>query len=329
MSKTTRLIFVWRVGFAILALHVKRAMNRLKTCSTFGRLPHHRGMMTWLTSMVLLGTAAAAFAGEWPRELQAWRGSTPKMDGVIDAGEWEDATIFEGVQGWTPQFTPTAKAEDLSLAGWVKFDAERLYFAFRVMDDVLYGIDTPRWLPEKNPNAHELTREGWPWFGDEMEVLINATNRWQGDENAAGDGTSWQMVCNLTKSRLGGVGTGGLLEGEPRVKAEAWAIYQRWIETGAMQAVAKVLPGGKGYIIEWAVKFDPCLETAPGVFFKPGAEEVKMGLNIAVGDLDEKEKGEGNFGNFHHEDWFAGEKNKRTNLRQWGMLRLMPGKRPE
>ena len=24
------------------------------------------------------------------------------------------------------------------------------------------------------------------------------------------------MVCNLTKSRLGGVGAGGLLEGEPR-----------------------------------------------------------------------------------------------------------------
>ena len=68
---------------------------------------------------------------------------------------------------------------------------------------------------------------------------------------------------------------------------------------------------------------------APGVFFKPGAEEVKMGLNIAVGDLDEKEKGTGNFGNFHHEDWFAGEKNKRTNLRQWGTLRLMPGNRSE
>ena len=68
--------------------------------------------------------------------------------------------------------------------------------------------DTERWLPEKNPRAHELTREGWPWFGDEMELLINASNLWKGGENAAGDGTSWQMVCNLTKSRLGGVGVG-------------------------------------------------------------------------------------------------------------------------
>ena len=35
-----------------------------------------------------------------------------------------------------------------------------------------------------------------------------------------------------------------------------------------------------------------------------------MGLNIALGDLDEKEKGAGNFGNFHHEDWWAGVKDK-------------------
>jgi SSS family solute:Na+ symporter len=244
---------------------------------------------------------------------------------VINEGEWDDAVRFEGVKGWTPQFSPTTKSDDLSLTGWVKFDAKRLYFAFRVKDDVLYGIDTPRWLSEKNPKAHELTREGWPWFGDEMELLINASNQWKGDENPTGDGSSWQMVCNLTKSRLGGVGKGGLVEGEPRSDAKAWETYQRWIQTGAMQAAAKVLPEGKGYIIEWAVNFDPCLEIKPGVFFQPGDQEVKMGLNIAVGDLDEKEKGIGNFGNFHHEDWFAGERGKRTNLKQWGTLRLMPG----
>jgi hypothetical protein len=45
--------------------------------------------------------------GEWPRELQAYRGTTPKVDGVIDAGEWDDAVKFEGVKGWTPQFSPT------------------------------------------------------------------------------------------------------------------------------------------------------------------------------------------------------------------------------
>jgi SSS family solute:Na+ symporter len=216
----------------------------------------------------------------------------------------------------------------LSVKGYVKYDNKRLYFAFDVTDDVLYGIDTERWLPDENPKAHEMTREGYPWFGDEMELLINAANQWQGNENAAGNGTSWQMVCNLTKSRLGGIGVGGLLEGEPRSKKEAWDTYQKWILTHAMDAVAKAKPGGKGYIIEWAVSFDPCLEMVPGQFFKPSDTEVSMGLNIALGDLDEKEKGNGNFGHFHHEDWFAGEKNTRTQLRQWGTLRLMPGRKP-
>ena len=269
-------------------------------------------------------SARALHAGEWPAELKAFRGATPKIDGIIEADEWKDAATFEGVRGWTPQFSPTTSAADLSLKGWVKYDAQRLYFAFEVTDDVLYGITTARWLPGNNPKAHALTREGWPWFGDEMELLINASNSWKGDENAAGNGSSWQMVCNLTKSRLGGIGVGGLLEGEPRSDPAAWTTYQSWIATGAMQAAAKMKPDKSGYVIEWAVSFDPCLEVRPGVFFQPGEKEVRMGLNIAVGDLDERARGEGNFGNFHHEDWLAGEKNKRTNLRQWGTLIMMP-----
>jgi solute:Na+ symporter, SSS family len=279
---------------------------------------HHKLILLMLIGPILVK------AGEWPRELRAFHGTTPKLDGAISAGEWDDAVKIAGVADWTPQFTRTTDAKDLSLKGWVKYDEHRLYFAFEVTDDVLYGIDTERWMPEKNPKAHELTREGWPWFGDEMELLINASNHWVGDENAAGDGTSWQMVCNLTKSRLGGVGVGGLLEGEPRVKESAWNTYRQWIETRAMEASIKRKPDGKGYVIEWAVSFDPCLEISPGKFFVPHDEETRMGLNIAVGDLDEKEKGEGNFGNFHHEDWWTGEKNKRTQLRQWGALVLMP-----
>ena len=48
-----------------------------------------------------------------------------------------------------------------------------------------------------------------------------------------------------------------------------------------------------------------------------------MGLNIALGDLDEKDRGAGNFGNFHHEDWFAGAKDVRTQLRHFGTLWIM------
>ncbi|MDQ6707325.1 MAG: hypothetical protein M3Z85_15275, partial [Acidobacteriota bacterium] len=265
-------------------------------------------------TILLLVCCLSSSAGDFPRQLNAYPGKTPTLDGVISPGEWSDATEFFGVKDWIPQFSPTTDPKDLSLRGYVKHDGKRLYFAFDVTDDVLYGIDTPRWLPNENPKAHELTREGFPWFGDEMELLINATNHWNGNEGAAGNGSSWQMVCNLTKSRKGGIGKGGLLEGEPRKSLEAWNTYQRWILTGAQEAVAKPKPGGKGYIVEWAVNFDPCLEVAPAKFYSTAMGDRPMGLNIALGDLDEKERGAGNFGNFHHEDWFAGAKNIRTNI---------------
>lgn len=262
-------------------------------------------------------------AGEYPRILYAFNGKTPVIDGVIDEGEWDDATQFYGVADWVPQFSATTDPKDLSLHGWVKHDDKRLYFAFVVDDDILYGIDTPRWLPDNNPKAHDLTPEGYPWFGDEIEILINAANHWSGTEIAAGTGASWQMVCNLTKSRKGGIGTGGLLEGEPRTNPQAWSTYQRWIQSGAQECVARPRVQGKGYIIEWAISFDPCIEIEPGKFFTPALGNRPVGLNIAIGDLDEKERGAGNFANFHHEDWWAGAKDVRTQLRHWGTLWIM------
>jgi solute:Na+ symporter, SSS family len=260
--------------------------------------------------------------------LDAWSGTTPKLDGVISPGEWDDATRFTGVINWTHTFTATTDPKDLALTGYVKHDSKRLYFAFDVTDDLLYGIDTPRWLPPENARAHELTPAGYPWFGDEMELLINATNKWAGNENAAGNGASWQMVCNLTKSRLGGIGKGGLVEGEPRSRPQAWETYRRWIESGAQEAVARPKPSGKGYIIEWAVSFDPCLEMEPGKFYSPSAGDRDMGLNIALGDLDTFESGAGNFGHFHHEEWFAGDPKRRTELRGWGTLHLHASRKP-
>ena len=286
--------------------------------------------MSWRPLVVLCCLAVAARAGDWPKTLLAYAGRTPVLDGELTPGEWDDATCFTGCRGWNPEFSPTTDPNDLSVTGWVKHDGQRLYFAFDVTDDVLYGIDTPRWLPPENPRAHELTRAGFPWFGDEMELLLNAANHWsQADnENCAGDGSSWQMVCNLTKSRLGGIGVGGLLEGEPRSKESAWNTYQHWILHHDMEAVAKPKPGGHGYVIEWAVNANPCLEVRPGVFWSPKLGVTRMGLNIALGDLDTFEAGRGNFGHFHHEDWWAGVKDKRTWLKQWGTLILMPGPRP-
>ena len=51
-----------------------------------------------------------------------------------------------------------------------------------------------------------------------------------------------------------------------------------------MKAVAKPLPGGKGYIIEWMIRPNPCLEVKPGVFWSPALGETRLGLNLAVQD---------------------------------------------
>jgi solute:Na+ symporter, SSS family len=277
---------------------------------------------------LLLVCAGLLHAGEFGRSLNAYRGSTPKLDGVISAREYSDAVEFAGVTDWIPQFSPTTSPNDLSLKGWVKHDGKRLYFAFEITDDVLYAIDTPRWLPDTNPAAHELTQKGFPWFGDEMEILLNASNKWQGNESAAGNGSSWQMVCNLTKSSAGGIGVGGLLEGEPRSVTAAWDRYRAWIDSHAQDCAAKPKKGGRGYVIEWAISFNPCLEIEPGIFYSTALGDRAMGLNIALGDLDEKARGEGNFGNFHHEDWWAGAKDVRTQLRQFGTLWMKTGPKP-
>jgi SSS family solute:Na+ symporter len=261
-------------------------------------------------------------AGAFPRTLEAFPGKTPQIDGKLAPGEWDDATAFTGVLDWVPQFTRTEDPRDLALRGWVKHDDRRLYFAFEVTDDVLYGIDTDRWLPKENAKAHELTREGFPWFGDEMELLINASNKWTGDENSNGTGAAWQMVCNLTKSRLG-IDKSCLLEGEPRAQLSAWNQYSDWIRSGAMAASARVTrknARGGVYVVEWAVNFNPCLEVEPGKFYSTVLGDRAMGLNIALGDLDERERGTGNFGDFHHEDWWAGHKDTRTNLKDFGTL---------
>jgi solute:Na+ symporter, SSS family len=260
--------------------------------------------------------------------LDVWRGATPLLDGIVSDGEYADATPIEGVAGWVAQFSPTRNPADLSLRGYTKHDGEALYFAFVVTDDVLYGIDTPRWLPDNNPLAHELSPRGYPWFGDEMEILLNATNTWKSDESVTGNGASWQMVCNLTKSRLGGVGKGGLLEGEPRSSDDAWITYQRWIQDGSQQCVARPFPEGKGYVIEWSIRFRPCVEIRPGQFWQPSLGKHTVGLNIALGDLDEPAKGAGNFANFHHEDWWAGARGVRTQLQRFGTMTLHPTRRP-
>src|SRR6476661_6073652 len=97
-----------------------------------------------LTFLSLLLASASAAEMRKPT-LQSWFGASPRIDGILSEGEWTDAAEIRGVRDWTPEFTPVTDDRDLALRGWVKHDAQWLYFAFEIEDDLLYGLDTERW----------------------------------------------------------------------------------------------------------------------------------------------------------------------------------------
>ncbi len=290
--------------------------------------------MPYRLLLALLLCCTTVHAGLWPKKIIAYRGSTPTLDGILAPGEYDDAVQLDDFSTWTSQFSAVQREADLDATVWIKHDGHSLYFAFDVRDEIVYGWDTQAWLPDENPQAHDLSRQSWPWFGDGVEILLNPPYKWFTFDNqiAWGDGSSWQMVASTYKSRLGGVGTGGLLEGEPRNRDHAWENYTPWILTGAMETAVRIkdkAAEGSGYIIEWKIGPEPCLEVAPGTYWSPDLGPWEMGLNLAINDLDEKAQGSGNFANFHHEQWWTGQPDQRTWLKQWGKLVLMPGGKPD
>ena len=68
--------------------------------------------------------------------LESWFGTAPRIDGIITPGELEDATEIRGVREWTAEFSRVTEDSDLALKGWVKHDAEWLYFGFEITDDL-------------------------------------------------------------------------------------------------------------------------------------------------------------------------------------------------
>lgn len=267
-------------------------------------------------------------AGDYPKELKAYRGSTPQLDGIISPGEYSDATHFTGTFDWTREFSPNDDSLDLSVKAWVKHDGQNLYFAFDVTDDVIYGIDIPRWLPNNNSTVHDFTINSSPWCGDGIEIYLNPQNKWNitKEDLVVGNGLSWQMECSAHKSYQFKLEKGGLLEGNPRNEL-AWEIYRNWINSGFMEAAVRIKSKaeGRGYMIEWKIKANPCLEVQNGVYWNPEAGICRMGLNIEIQDVDEEERGVGNFDNMHHVDVWAAKRGKKSYMKNWGTLLIFPG----
>ena len=91
--------------------------------------------------------------------MHSYRGVTPKTDGVLSPGEYDDAFTFtspftDGQMQWVNEFYPVLTPAELSLQGWIKHDHEALYLAFNISDDFLYAIQGDRWAPKANPSAN-------------------------------------------------------------------------------------------------------------------------------------------------------------------------------
>jgi SSS family solute:Na+ symporter len=245
---------------------------------------------------------------------------------VINEEEWADATTFtnlvDGKNSWLCEFSPVTDPNDLSLAaGYVKHTSKGLFFAFNVTDNIHFGTDIPLWAPKGNPNANLVNASGWAFFGDEMEILLNAAGPTADELDVAGNATQWQMVMNTGKSTLGGVGVGGLMPGDR--PAASYERYLSWIESGAQKAMATV--HSKGYSIEWFVAYE-LLMIKPGMPYAPSMPDTTMGINIALGDVDTPADGHPFYG-IRHEQWFSGEKTNRTQINEFGTLVLKHGPR--
>ena len=248
----------------------------------------------------------------------AARGRTPAVDGKLAEGEWDDAASLLQVapQPTVQEFRTVTNGTDWSLRrALVKFDKKRLYLGLEVVDDLAYGVDTPSWQPAGNPDARLLNRTGWPWFGDEVELLLDARPR--PTAAVAGTALSWQLVCSTIKSQRGGYGTPGVSGGEPRANATAWAEYMAWIAAGRVDCASSPLPAGgpRGYALEWAV--DWALLGAAA-----GSSDRSVRINLAFGDVDTPEVGDSRFG-LRHETWFAGTPKGRTHPTEFGTLWLL------
>ncbi len=250
-----------------------------------------------LLSFLAFSALISIHAGEYPRTLTAYRGTTPVLDGYISAGEYADAEWLTGVTGWhsgTNEGIACEDSLDLSVKVWYKHDGSYLYFAFDITDNIVYGFDTERWLPAANAEANSLERGvGWPWFGDGIEIMMNPSYTWDETKKSIGDGTIWQTIVSTHKSWAGGLDYGGLIEGVPYTEY-AWTNYQNWYENEYMKASVRIKTEeeGSGFVVEWRISPDPCMQISENKFVDLSVES-KVGINLEFEDLDHPEDGLG------------------------------------
>ena len=281
-----------------------------------------------------LQRAAAEALVNLDRQMVCWKGATPEFDGRIVEGEYADAAPFEWNVDWVEAMKQDiASRQDLDFNGWVKHDGEHLYLAFDITDDIFYGIETDRWLPQQDEFAHVIgeRERGRPWFGDMIEILTYSRMLEIGEpvSDVTGDGRGIQIIYNLTKSLEGGIGVPGMLPHGPNRSVENWENNKRWILDDIIETRTEIHASDDRYTVEVRIRLDGGMEIREGEYWADGMPDTPIGFNLAVGDVDEPEKTPD--GLLHHETWWAGKTVRQGSgprLKLWGVLVLTSKEKP-
>ena len=281
-----------------------------------------------------LQQAAAKALVNLDRRMVCWKGVTPEFDGRIVEGEYADAAPFEWNADWVEAMKQDiASRQDLDFNGWVKHDGEHLYLAFDITDDIFYGIETDRWLPQQDEFAHVIgeRERGRPWFGDMIEILTYSRMLEIGKpvSDVTGDGRGIQIIYNLTKSLEGGIGVPGMLPHGPNRGVESWENNKRWILDDIIETRTEIHASDDRYTVEVRIRLDGGMEIREGEYWADGMPDTPIGFNLAVGDVDEPEKTPD--GLLHHETWWAGKTVRQGSgprVKLWGVLVLTSKEKP-
>ncbi len=272
--------------------------------------------------------AATKANAKLSRSMIAWQGDTPSFDGRVSNKEYSDASHFSWNEEWIEAMLQEIESkEDLYFEGWVKHVGEHLYLAFDIVDDILYGIETERWLPPQDPHAH-VTGErerGRPWFGDMIEILLytRLMDLQVPIGDVTGDGRAIQIIYNLTKSFEGGIGTPGMLPHGPGRSVENFENNKRWILEDIIETKTHRIDAENRYQVEVRIRLDGGMEIGKNKFWSPDDPDSLIGFNLSIGDVDGRDKSPD--GLLYHETWWAGKltnEDPETRVKFWGLLLL-------
>lgn len=293
----------------------------------------HRSIV-WFLALYAICLCAGAIDHAYARdngEQEAGRptievpsGEPPAIDGEVASEEWDDALVVrEADDPWdydamAEEADPQYGAEDLACEVRMKHDGDKLYVLVIVVDDVIYNVDTEEWSPTDAPGRSspywdsDSGRQDWGWWGDSFELAICANMDGECDHfpftgpcDPEKPGEAWKIQGNASYSRL--------MVGEE---------LEEWKDNERVEWDMELTEDPRGYVQEWSIALNPCLDTGQGDYYQPGSER-EMGLQIMILDNDRRKDGEGNWSSIHHQAvWSYAGSGSKKDRENWGRLIL-------